>query len=200
MSKPLIEAAKKIAERTTGWRQPAKSDLDELLRKRKARALRFKDDGLTPNHPRWPLVLYRSPVVLTDDFDPAAIFENLFERNGWHDSWRAGIYDFLHYHSRIHEVLGIARGRVRVRFGGAKGRAFELKAGDIAILPAGTGHQCLGASDLLVVGAYPAAGTYDECRPNLPDHDRAVKTIPKVPRPKKDPVYGSDGPLLKLWR
>jgi uncharacterized protein YjlB len=200
MPKPLIEAAKKLAEQMTGWRQPAKSNLDELVRERKAHTVRFKDDDLTPNHPRWPLVLYRSPVVLADDFDPAAVFENLFEWNGWGDSWRAGIYDFLHYHSRIHEVLGIARGHVRVRFGGAKGRTIKLKAGDVAILPAGTGHQCLDATDLLVVGAYPAAGTYDECRPNLPDHDRAVKTIPKVPRPRKDPVYGSDGPLLKLWR
>jgi uncharacterized protein YjlB len=38
------------------------------------------------------------------------------------------------------------------------------------------------------------------CRANYPDHDRAVKTIPKVARPRKDPVYGSHGPLLRLWR
>jgi hypothetical protein len=127
MPKPLREAAKKFTETLTGWRQPAKSDLDELVRERKAHTRRFKDDGLTPNHPRWPLVLYRSPVALTHDFDPAAVFEDLFERNGWGDSWRAGIYDFLHYHSRIHEVLGIARGRVRVRFGGARDEPLSLK-------------------------------------------------------------------------
>jgi uncharacterized protein YjlB len=51
-----------------------------------------------------------------------------------------------------------------------------------------------------VVGAYPANGTYDECRANYPDHDRAVKTIPKVARPRKDPVYGGNGPLLRLWQ
>jgi uncharacterized protein YjlB len=66
------------------------------------------------------------------------VFEQLFESNGWGDSWRDGIYDYVHYHSRIYEVLGIARGTGRIQFGGPKGRTFVLKAGDIAILPAGT--------------------------------------------------------------
>ena len=70
----------------------------------------------------------------------------------------------------------------------------------MAILPAGIGHQCLSASDdFLVIGAYPPTGTYDECTRSQ-DHKAALKTIPKVPRPRKDPLYGGDGPLLKLWR
>jgi uncharacterized protein YjlB len=99
--------------------------------------------------------------------------EELFEANGWGDTWRDGIYDYVHFHSRIHEVLGIARGKGRVRFGGDKGRIFTLKAGDVVILPAGTGHQCLSADeDFLVVGAYPPAGTYDECT-KVEDRPRA---------------------------
>ena len=86
-----------------------------------------------------------------------------------------------------------------MRFGGKKGRIFTLKAGDVAVLPAGTGHQCLSAhEDFLVVGAYPPAGTYDECT-NVEDRPKALKTIPKVPSARKDPVYGANGPLLKLW-
>jgi uncharacterized protein YjlB len=76
----------------------------------------------------------------------------------------------------------------------------NVKAGDIAILPAGTGHQCLKASkDFLVVGAYPPSGTYDECRGSRAEHERAMKTIPKVAPPKKDPVYGRAGALPHLW-
>jgi uncharacterized protein YjlB len=195
----LLEDLKKVAEKVTGWARPSRRDLDAAVRARKARTFRFKDDGVIPNNPQLPLVLYRSPLRLPDAFDPAALFEELFARNGWGDSWRNGIYDYVHYHSRIHEVLGIARGSGRVRFGGAKGRELDLKAGDVAILPAGTGHQCLSASrDFLVVGAYPPFGTYDECT-SVKEHARALVTIPKVARPRKDPVYGADGPLVRLW-
>ena len=97
------------------------------------------------------------------------------------------------------KVLGIARGCGRVQFGGNRGRTVSLKAGDVAILPAGTGHKGISVSaDFLVIGAYPPSGIYDVCRTSE-DHERAVKTIPKVGRPRKDPVFGGRGPLLKAW-
>jgi uncharacterized protein YjlB len=97
-------------------------------------------------------------------------------------------------------VLGIARGSGKVQFGGPKGRTLVLRAGDVAILPAGTGHRCLKASDdFLVIGAYPPTGTFDICKkPN--DRKKALVTIPKVARPRKDPVYGAKGSLLQTWR
>jgi uncharacterized protein YjlB len=197
---PLLEDAKKMAEKITGWARPSEDDLTCLIRERKANTFRFEDDGLIPNHPRWPLILYRSALRFPEKLDPAAVFEDMFANNGWGDSWRDGIYDYVHYHSRIHEVLGIARGRGKVQFGGSRGRTLTVKAGDVTILPAGTGHQCLSASkDFLVIGAYPPTGTYDECTTSK-DHDRALKSIPKVGRPRKDPVYGAGGPLLKLWK
>jgi uncharacterized protein YjlB len=197
---PAVETLKKIGEKVTGWARPRPSALDKLVRARIPQTFPFKDDGIVPNHPRWPLIVYRGAVRREDEFDAAAVFEELFASNGWGDSWRDGIYDYVHYHSGIHEVLGIARGHARVQLGGLKGRTIRVKAGDVAILPAGTGHQCLSASDdFLVVGAYPPTGTYDECTKSE-DHKAALKTIPKVARPRKDPVYGAKGPLLKLWR
>jgi uncharacterized protein YjlB len=85
--------------------------------------------------------------------------------------------------------------------GGRIGKLIELRAGDVAVLPAGTGHQrVFGSPDLLVVGAYPPGGHYDECRGSHKQRERARASIPQVPLPDKDPVYGAEGPLLDPWR
>ena len=86
-------------------------------------------------------------------------------------------------------------------FGGAKGRSLTLVAGDVVVLPAGTGHRCIRASaDFLVVGAYPAGGDYDEPRPDEVDHDKALASIAKVKHPLKDPIYGAEGTVVDLWK
>ena len=98
-------------------------------------------------------------------------------------------------------MLGIARGRATVEFGGAKGQALTVEAGDVVVLPAGTGHQCLWASpELVVIGAYPKSGKYDLCRGSKAEHAKAIGRIANVPPPDSDPVLGEDGPLMSLWR
>jgi uncharacterized protein YjlB len=196
----VLESVKKSVQTVTGWQRPTSARLRSLVRTKKPAALRLADNNLVPNNPYWPLLLYRAVVKTAGSADPAAVFEGLFESNGWGKSWRDGIYDYVHYHSGTHEVLGIARGSAKVRFGGSKGRTLSVTAGDVVILPAGTGHQALSASkDLLVVGAYPPGGTYDECHPSVEEHERAVRAIRKVPRPRKDPIYGAKGPLREIW-
>lgn len=172
-----------------------------IVQPREPSLFRFADDGETPNNPHWPLVLYRAAVRLRDGLDRPKIFEDLFAANRWTDAWRDGIYDFLHFHTHRHEVLGIAQGHAQVEFGGAKGRVLELDAGDVVVLPAGTGHRRLLASrDLLVVGAYPkSSGPYDEPKPRDIRPEDARTSIAAVPAPKCDPVYGRSGPLVQLW-
>ncbi len=197
----ILENLKKTFEQVTGVGKHSAAAIRGLVRRRKPHAARFKDDGAIPNNPRLPFIHYRSPVRLTHAQDPAAVFEDLFEAHGWKDSWRDGIYDFLHYHSGTHEVLGVARGHARVRFGGDGGKIIQLRVGDVVILPAGTGHQRISASrDLLVVGAYPPSGSYDECRGSDEEHARALESIPRVPLPDQDPVYGPQGPLFDFWK
>ena len=196
----FVENLKRALTVVTGIGAPSEEEARAAVRKGKPRTIAFQDDGTIPNNPTLPLVIFKNAVRLDGAADAAAMFETLFAANGWGNSWRNGIYDYVRYHSRIHEVLGIARGSARVRFGGDGGEEIEIKAGDVAILPAGTGHHRLSASeDFLVVGAYPAEGEYDECRGAPEEHARALKTIPNVPLPKADPIHGADGPLLEAW-
>ena len=159
----------------------------------------FADDGFVPNNPL-PFVIYQGAVDVANDH-PEKTIERLFGANGWSDMWRDGIYDYLHYHSTVHEALGIARGHARVRFGGDGGKEIEVSAGDVAILPAGTGHQCVSASgDFSVVGAYPPGARMQVTRPTPENHRKALTTIPQVKLPKTDPVAGDNGPLVSLWK
>lgn len=165
----------------------------------KIEAIRLKDDGTFPNHPSWPLLLYRSVLTLSPE-DPAGSVEHLFQRNGWGQAWRNGIYSFHHYHSNAHEVLGIYSGRALVQFGGPQGIKVELQAGDVALLAAGTAHCNLGSSrDLGVVGAYPTHETYDLLRGRAGERDQAMENIRRVRKPEIDPVFGRKGGLLQHW-
>ena len=159
----------------------------------------FADDGLVPNNPM-PFLVYKAAVDVDNDH-PETTIEKLFGANGWGAMWRNGVYDFPHYHATVHEALGIARGHGKVRFGGDRGKELEISAGDVAILPAGTGHQCLSASpDFCVVGAYPPGPAMQITRPTPENHAKALKTIPQVKLPGTDPVMGGNGPLVKLWK
>jgi uncharacterized protein YjlB len=159
----------------------------------------FADDGLVPNSPL-PFLVYKGAVGVANG-QPEKTIEGLFGANGWGAMWRNGVYDYVHYHATVHEVLGVARGRARVRFGGDRGEALEIAAGDVAILPAGTGHQLIWASeDFCVVGAYPPGPSMQVTRPTPENHAKALTTIPLVAVPKTDPVRGADGPLVRLWK
>jgi uncharacterized protein YjlB len=159
----------------------------------------FEDDGLIPNNPL-PLVVYPGAIDVKNG-DPEQTVEELFVANGWGGTWRNGVYDYLHYHATVHEALGVARGHALVLFGGDRGEAIPITAGDVAILPAGTGHQCLFAShEFSVVGAYPPGPKMHVTRPTVENYLAAVKSIPAVKLPGTDPVRGVHGPLVGLWK
>jgi uncharacterized protein YjlB len=80
--------------------------------------------------------------------------------HGWAKSWRDTVYDFVHYHSQIHEVTGVARGTAKIECSGLKGPCCRSRRATCG-LPAETGHRLIdGSRNFLVVGAYPKDGTY----------------------------------------
>lgn len=159
------------------------------------------DDGLIPNNPKLPLVVYRQVFGRNGlAAAPERAFDDLFKAHGWVGNWVNGIYDFQHYHSTAHEVIGIAVGRANVQFGGPHGLVCELRAGDVVVIPAGVGHCCLISRNLVVVGAYPFGQYWDLCRDTESDRAKALDSISWVPLPQSDPVLGSRGPLVVCWR
>jgi uncharacterized protein YjlB len=106
----------------------------------------FADDGMVPNNPL-PFLIYKSAFEF-EDRQPEEMIQSVFDANGWgQQMWRNGVFDYLHYHATVHEVLGVARGRALVRFGGNHGEGFEIRKGDAAVLPAApVTNACLQAA------------------------------------------------------
>jgi uncharacterized protein YjlB len=191
-----VEPVKRILEKSTGIGVPSDAEALARVKAVKPRRMKFRSDGYIPNNSRLPLLYYRKTVRFDPSGDPAALLEAIFNANGWGEAWRNGIYDFVHYHPRIHEVLGIARGSGTLRLGGNKGVTLRVSAGDVILVPAGVGHECLSANpNFLVVGAYPPTGTYSECRGSYREYEKARAQIRKVPHPKINPLFGASAGL-----
>jgi uncharacterized protein YjlB len=141
-----------------------------------------------PNHPRFPVLLYRGVAV---DDARARLAEH-----GWGGAWVNGVFDFHHFHSTSHEVLVVIAGRATLELGGPQGQAFEVGTGDALVLPAGTGHRRARADGAFrVVGAYPRGQEHYDVLREADDAARA--RIAGLTAPVEDPL-GGEG--VARWR
>lgn len=156
----------------------------------------FEDDGSIPNNSALPVAFY--PGAFREQ--PERI-EQSFQQHDWGNTWQGGVFGYHHYHSNTHEVLGVISGSARLQLGGEAGQAVAVHAGDVCVLPAGTGHKRLEASeDFRIVGAYPGGVEYNLKTGKPDERPYVLEDIRNTPLPKMDPVYGSDGPLVTKWK
>jgi uncharacterized protein YjlB len=141
-----------------------------------------------PNNPRFVVLIYRAV-----DFEDARA---MYAEHGWGGTWTSNVFDFHHFHSTSHEALAVIAGSATLELGGPQGEAFEVAAGDVLVLPAGTGHR--RARDdraFRVVDAYPPGQeNYDLLREA---DDAARERIAALGPPPHDPV-GGEG--IATWR
>ena len=143
-----------------------------------------------PNHPSFPVLIYHDVDAAAAGADAARA---LFSEHGWGGSWVDGVFGFHHFHSTSHEALAVVAGRATIELGGPQGEAFDVAAGDVMVLPAGTGHRRAEADgSFTVVGAYPAGQEdYDLLRGEDPDEVAAARErIAALGAPPEDPVGG----------
>ncbi|MCD6018762.1 MAG: cupin protein [Bacteroidetes bacterium] len=159
----------------------------------------LKDDGIVPNS-KLPVIHYKG-IINLPFFFPGSYLKNLFKKNNWKNSWKSGVYEYHHYHSVTHEVMGVYKGKTTLQLGGKRGVKITLQKGDVLIIPAGVAHRNLKKENAVkCVGAYPNGKNYDMNYGEKKERARAVKNIKKVKMPKKDPVFGKTGGIVKLWK
>lgn len=159
------------------------------------RFYRFEDDGAIPNNPSLEVIVY--PAAFQEN--PEGI-EKAFNSHDWTNSWTGGVFEYHHYHSNTHEVLGVRSGSATLQIGGEQGEALTVTAGDVVLLPAGTGHKKLEASDdFEIVGAYPGGVAYNLKTGEPGERPYVLEDIQNTPLPKMDPVFGDSGPVNENW-
>jgi uncharacterized protein YjlB len=159
----------------------------------------LSDDGQFPNS-AYPVLLYKEILDL-NTLRPAAKIEALFAKNDWSNFWRNGIFDYLHYHSITHEVMGMYSGKTTVLLGGTKGLELEFEKGDVLILPAGIAHRNLRPENKIkCVGAYPAGRGYDIQYGKRGERPQTDLNIKRAIFPLQDPVFGKQNGIPLCWK
>lgn len=158
--------------------------------------------GLVPNTSiqQKPLMIYKS--AFPSSTNASQIESHLSSVGVVTPQWRFTMYNFDHFHSTSHEVLGIAAGKAKLCFGHEENPKCVqeiLEKGDVIIMPAGVSHRLLEdlSGGFSMVGCYPTGCNWDMCYGKKGEESK-VEQIKDVKWFTKDPVYGEEGPTLEV--
>jgi len=159
----------------------------------------IKPDPPFPNNNMLPVLFYEHALRIPYLF-PAMRIKGLFESNGWTNNWKAGIYEYDHYHSNTHEAMAVIKGKTTLLLGGRRGKKLIISKGDVIIIPAGVAHCTLGKeNDVVCIGGYPEGKAFDMNYGHPGERPDADHRIEALPIPDKDPVFGTVKGLINLW-
>lgn len=157
------------------------------------------DNGIFPNN-ELPVVIYKRVLDLPFLF-PSNAVRKLFKSNNWKNSWKSGVYQYHHYHSITHEVMGVTDGSTTLLLGGESGVRIEIGEGDVIIIPAGVAHRNLGEENQITcIGAYPEGKEFDMNYGKTGERPPTDNNIKKVPMPLTDPVFGLNSGIAEYWK
>lgn len=122
-------------------------------------------------------------------------------------------------HSSLTKLAGVFQGSSELVFGEGvsdpvgTGVRCLVRAGDVVVVPAGVGHASVskteGAgeqpsdeSEYRYVGVYPEGSPvykYEIGKKALEENIGLAEEVAAVPLPQTDPIFGLDGPLMRIW-
>ena len=119
--------------------------------------------------------------------------------------WRFTMYSKSHFHSTVHELLVVVRGKADLCFGGEEnpGRIeTTVASGDVMIVPAGVAHRLMrdvseSEGEFEMVGAYEVGKSWDMSY-GVEGEERKIEGIKNVGWWKVDPIYGKEGPTCTM--
>lgn len=125
----------------------------------------------------------------------------------------------LKHSTRLTCEAGVFQGSSELVFGEGVSDIFGsgvrcvVRAGDVVVVPAGVGHASVskaegaadpveGEAEYRYVGVYPEGSPhykYEIGKKLLEEKSGLIEEVSAVPVPPNDPLYGLDGPLVRIW-
>lgn len=161
----------------------------------------IKENHPYPNN-SLPVLYYEGAIKnLTDSPEAAQEVQAFFKENGYSNIWIDGIFSYHHFHSNTHEALACLAGEAEVQLGGPDAEIFLFRKGDVLLLPAGTTHKQINATEeFKIIGAYPNGIEPDLQKGSLEAYSEIKKRISEVPIPETDPLNKKEGATFDHWK
>lgn len=161
----------------------------------------FNDDGIFPNN-LLPVTIYRKVLdIPMSDYLLYLYFKLIFNEHGWSNHRRSGIYNFHHYHSNAHKVIGVCKGKATLLFGGSNGHCVNISKGDVVVIPAGVALKNMGKENCIdcIMGFFEGK-VYDINYGKIGERPVTDMNIASLSIPDTDPLFGKAAGIASLWQ